>query len=229
MTNRPSQENPEDESETFEYVFGILRNQLLNASVNFYIWEQLFPTEKVIDIINRYIGFFQPTREAHLDGLIIKVTEILSGRANAASFYHILDMIARNPKLAPGIDVDQMRGRLANHRKVVEAIKHYRNKRVAHWDISEANRQAPEYAGIKRLGKPVLFGETREMLADLQAIYNKISASHCQTIHAFRYGQQADTPTLIETLREKLAEDNKRVEYWQHRIRRENKGLNNHD
>jgi hypothetical protein len=58
MVNESTGTNPKDEQEEFENVFEILRKQLLSASVNFSIWEQLFPTDKVVDIINRYIGFF---------------------------------------------------------------------------------------------------------------------------------------------------------------------------
>jgi hypothetical protein len=130
MANKSTGPNLKDEQEEFENTFEIFRQQLLNASVNFYIWEQLFPTEKVVDIINQYIGFFQPTREAHLDGLIIKVSEILSNGRNAASLYRILNMIGRNPNLAPSINVREIKKRLRNHRKVVEAIKDYRNRRV---------------------------------------------------------------------------------------------------
>ena len=230
MVNKSTETNLKDEQEEFENVFEILRKQLLNASVNFYIWEQLFPTEKVIDIINRYIGFFQPTREAHLDGLIIKVSEILSDRHNAASFYHILNMIGRNPNLAPDINVHEIRKRLRNHKEVVKAIKDYRNKRVAHWDTTGVKeRIVPKYAGIKRLGKPVFFGETKQMLIELQAIYNKISASHSRETHAFRYGQQGDTISLLEALRKRLAEDKKLIDYWQNKINRENEGLNCHE
>lgn len=220
MVSKSIETNVSDEREEFESVFEILQKQLLNASTSFYIWEQLFPTEKVINILNRYIGFFQPTREAHLDGLIIKVSEILSDRHDAASFYRILNMIGRNPSLAPSINVHEIRKRLRNHRKVVEAIKDYRNKRVAHWDISSAKKRVPpEYAGIKRLGKPVFFGETKQMLAELQAIYNKISASHSERIYAFRYGQQGDTVSLLQALKERLAEDKKLIKYWQERTK----------
>lgn len=230
MSNNRTETNLEDEEQKFEKVFEILRKQLLNASVNFYIWEQLFPTEKVVHIINRYIGFFQPTREAHLDGLIIKVSEILSSRHSAASFYRVLDMIGKNPNLAPSINVHEIKKRLRNHRKVVEAIKDYRNRRVAHWDTASVNERAvPEYAAIKRLGRPVFFGETKEMLAELQAIYNKISTAHSRETHAFRYGQQGDTISLLEALRKRLAEDEKLIEYWQNKISHENEGLNCHE
>ena len=126
----------ENEKEEFEYVSDILRKQLLAASVHSYIGGKLWPTEEVVAIINRYKGFFQPTRSAHLDSLSVRVSDILSNKATAPSFYRILNMIGRNPNLAPDIDVHEIKKRLRKHKKTSEAIKDYRDKRVAHWDTS---------------------------------------------------------------------------------------------
>lgn len=207
-----------NEQEEFENVFEILRKQLLGASIHSYIWEQLWPSEKVVDIINQYIGFFQPTRDAHLEGLAIKVSEILSNRANAPSFYRILNMIGRNSKLAPDINVREIKKRLKDHKKVMEAIKNYRNKRVAHWDTSVGKRVAHWDTSVKNLGKPVLLGDTRRMLTELKAIFNEISASHSSEIYAFRYGQQGDTISLLEALKKKPAQDRKRIEQLKNNI-----------
>lgn len=57
MVNKSTETNLKDEQEEFENVFEILRKQLFDASVHFYISEQLWPTEEVVDIINRYKGF----------------------------------------------------------------------------------------------------------------------------------------------------------------------------
>ena len=43
-----------------------LRRPLLDASMHFEIWEGLWPTKQVVDVINRYKGFFMPTRKAIL-------------------------------------------------------------------------------------------------------------------------------------------------------------------
>ncbi|OGN97452.1 MAG: hypothetical protein A2Z77_05335 [Chloroflexi bacterium RBG_13_51_36] len=187
MDNKP---NTDDTLKEFENVFEILQKQLLAASVHFRIWEQLWPTEKVVDTINRYKGFFQPTRDAHLDRLIIKVSDILSNEPNAPSFYRIFKMLGRNPNLAPDINVREIKKCLRKHKKALEAIKNYRNTRVAHWDTS-----------VKKLNKPVLFGDTKQMLEELKAISNRISASHSNRIHAFRYIEQADTTSLLEALK----------------------------
>lgn len=191
----------ESGKEEFEHVLDILERQLLEASVHLYIWEQLWPTEKVVDVINEYIGFFQPTKDAHRDRCIEKVTDILSNKPRAPSVYRVLNMVGRNPSLARDIDVHEMKRRLKKHRRVLEAMKYFRNSRAAHWDTSIGN-----------LEKPVLFGDTKRMLEELKAICNEISGSHSGMIHAFRYSQQRDVIALIDGLRRQRAEDKERVE-----------------
>jgi hypothetical protein len=51
----------------FKSLLEELRKQLLDASIYFDIWEQLWPTTQVVDVINRYKGLFMPTRKAILD------------------------------------------------------------------------------------------------------------------------------------------------------------------
>lgn len=150
--------------------------------------------------------------------MTIKVSDILSTKANAPSFYRILNMIGRNPNLAPDINVREMKKRLRKHKEALGAIEDYRDKRVAHWDTS-----------VEKLDKPVLFGRTKRMLNELEAIFNEISASHSNNEWAFSYSQQGDTIRLLEALRKRLAEDEKLIEYWQNKISHENEGLNCHE
>lgn len=197
-----SEKSIEKEQEEFENIFAILQKLLLGASVNLYIWEQLWPTEKVVGTINQYKGFFQPTRAAHVDGLVLKVSVVLSNDSNAPSFYRILNMIGANSNLAPDIDGREIKKRLRKHKEVLEAISDYRNKRVAHWDTS-----------VEKLDKRVLLGPAKKMLEELKGISNQISASHSGQIHAFRYLEQGDTNRFLEALKRKRDLDRKLIEY----------------
>jgi hypothetical protein len=190
------------EQEEFEDIFGILQRQLLAASVHFYIWEQLWPTEKVVATINQYKGFFQPTRDAHNDRFINKVSVVMSNDRNAPSFYRILNMIGRNSNLAADVNVREVKARLRKHRKVLKAIKDFRNKRVDHWDTR-----------VEGLRRPVLYGDAKRMLEDLRKISNEISRSHSGSIHAFRYIEERDTNSLLEALKRKRDLDRQLIEY----------------
>lgn len=196
MDNKPNIDNTLKE---FEYVFEILRQQLLDATSHFYILEQLWPTEKVVDIINRYKGFFQPTRAAHLDSLIIKVSDIVSNKATAPSFYRILKMIGRNSNLASDINVREVKQRIRKHKKTLEAIKDYRNKRAAHWITSVEDEE---------VNKPLLL-ETKRMLEELETIFNEISASHSGKLWKFLYLEHRDTIRLLDVLKAKRVQDQK--------------------
>jgi len=190
-----------NEQEEFENVLEILQKQLLDASVHFDIWERLWPTEQVVDIINQYKGFFLPTRDAHLDRFILKVSDILSNDQKSPSFYRVLGMISKNSDLAPDINVREIKNRLKNHRAVLEGIKDFRNKRIAHWDTTTPKT------------KSVLYGDSKRLLKELKGIFNEISASHSGNIFSFRYSQQGNTDSLLEALKKKRAQDQKLIEH----------------
>jgi hypothetical protein len=190
------------EKEEFEYVLEIFRQQLLDASSHLYIFEQLWPTEKIVDVINRYKGFFQPTRAAHLERLIIKVSDIVSNKADAPSLYRILKMVGVNSRIAPDINVHDVKQRIKKHKKTLETIKDYRNKRVAHWITSAENAE---------VNKPFLLA-TKRMLKELGDIFNEISASHSGKIWSLKYSQQGDVIALIDGLKRLRAEDKERIE-----------------
>ena len=167
-----------------------LRQELLAASVDFDISIRLFPTAQVVDVINQYIGFFQPTRKAHLDRFIIKVSNLVSNEPRSPSFHRIFRMLDNNPALAPGVDVQSLRKRLMQHKEVLKRIKKYRDKRAAHWDTQEQ---------VQR--KPVLFGDSKRMLEELQDIFNEISGAHSGNLWSFKYSQQGDTSSLLDVLK----------------------------
>ena len=181
-----------DEQEEFENVFKRLILELRAASVHFYIWERLHITEETVDIISEYKGFFLPTRDAHNDRFISKVSDIMSKHPNAPSFYRVLNMIGGNPKLAPDVNVGEIKGRLEKHEEVLKAIKYLRNKRVDHWDTS-----------VEKLSRKVLYGDAKRMLEDLKEICDEISSSHSGQMDAFRYIEQEDIIRLLWALKEK--------------------------
>jgi hypothetical protein len=181
----------ETKDKDFGYLLEELRKQLLDASIHFEIWEGLWPTTKVVDVINRYKGFFLPTRNAHIDRFYIKVCNVVSSKPSQPSFYRIFSMLNENAKLAPGLDVRSLKKRLKSHKRTLIAIEQYRNTKAAHWDVElQAER------------KPVLFGECKRMLKELQNIFNEISGAVTKNVWSFRPIQHGDTNALLNHLNE---------------------------
>ena len=131
MTRQNDQEIGE-----FKSLLEELRKQLLDASMYFDIWEQIWPTEQAVDVINRYKGFFQPVRKALFDQFSIKICNVTGNDRRLPSFYIVFKMLDTNHSLAPGLDVQSLRRRLRKHRTVLLAIDSYRNTKAAHWDVT---------------------------------------------------------------------------------------------
>ena len=184
----------QDEQETAEFrsLLEELRRQLLDSCVHFEIWEQLWPTDQVVDVLNRYKGFFLPTRAAHLDRFFIKVSNIVSNNPRSPSFYRVLKMLDRKPGLAPGIDTRSLRKRLRQHKVVLEGINNYRNTKAAHCDTRQAAQQ-----------KPVLFGDCKRMLKELQDIFNEICGASTKSVWSFKISQHGDTAAILSALKDR--------------------------
>ena len=179
-----------NEISEFEALLEELRKQLLDACISLDIWEQLFPTEQAVDVINRYRGFFLPTINAHIDRFYIKVSNVISNDRRLPSFYRVLRILDNNQALAPGIDIRSLRKRLRQHKGVLSGIEDYRNKRAAHWDTQTE----------LQLGQ-VLLGNTKQMLEELQNVFNEISQAHSRNLWSFRTMQQDDTRRMIDALK----------------------------
>ena len=180
----------EEQTKEFKSLLENLRKQLLDACIHFDIWVQLFPTAQIVDVINQYFGFFQPTREAHLDRFFIKVSNVVSNDPKSPSFYRIFKMLDNSPTLASEVNVRSLRNRLKQHKEVLKRIEEYRNKRVAHWDTQEQAQR-----------KPVLFGDSKRMLEELQDIFNEISSAHSGEEWSFKYSQHSNTSRLLNVLK----------------------------
>jgi len=185
----------------FKSLLEELRKQLLDASIYFDIWEQLWPTTQVVDVINRYKGLFMPTRKAILDQFFIKICNVISNDRRSPSFHKVFKMLGTNPNLAPNIDVQSLRKRLKQHRATLTNIDNYRNTRAAHWDIDVAVEK-----------KPVLYGDSKKMLKELQDVFNEISRASTKNRWSFKVSQHGDTTALLNHLNELRIIHKKRID-----------------
>ena len=192
----------ENQPEEFRYLLEELRKQLLEASVYFDIWEQIWPTEKVVRVINQYRGFFLPTRKALFDQFSIKICNVTGNDHRLPSFYKIFKILEISPSLAPKVNVQSLRKRLKKHRAVLTAINSYRNTKAAHWDTTNLVAER----------KPVLFGDSKRMLKELQDIFNKICGAATNGVWSFEPLEHSDANSLLNQLNELRIMNKKRIE-----------------
>ena len=184
----------------FEYLLDELRKQILEANIHFGICEDLWPTQQRVKTINRYRGYFIPARSAHFNQFTIKISEIFSNRLTAPSLYNIFKMLKINPTLAPGIEVPRMAKKLRQHKKTKEAIIEYRNRSAAHYDVTMRliGEISTNKESVKR--KPILFGDTTNMLNDIQEIFNDISGAHSRNLWSFKPLEHNHTNYILDEL-----------------------------
>ena len=177
----------------FELRLEELRKQILEASIHFNIWQDLWPTEEKVEVINRFKGFFQPARIAHRDRFIILMSNIFSTKNKAPSFYNIFRMLKNERQIIQGLDIKSLSKRLKQHRKTKEAIIAFRNEVAAHHEVEWPSTEIPER-------KPVLFGETKIMLLDIQEMYNEISSLYSRNLWSFTPLEHQHTNNLLVEL-----------------------------
>jgi hypothetical protein len=166
-----------------------LAKQLLDASIYFDIWEKIWPTPQIVDTINEYRGFFLPASQAILDQFFIKICNVLSNDQRAPSFYKVFKILDENLNLVPTINVKSLRIRLKQHNKTIIKINNYRKTRAAHWDID---------ATVEKM--PVLYGEVKKMLKELQDVYNEILGGFEKGEQSFELVENFNTTGLLNVL-----------------------------
>ena len=190
------------QTKEFSSLLEKLRKQLLDASMYFDALEQIWPTAQVVDVINRYKGFFQPARKALFDQFSIKVCNVISNDRRSPSFHKVFKMLDTNPTLAPNIDVQSLRKRLKQHKTTLTNIDNYRNTRAAHWDIID----------VAVGKKPVLYGDSKKMLKELQDVFNEISGASTKNVWSFKVSQHGDATALLNHLNELRIIHKKRID-----------------
>lgn len=181
----------EEIKKAFEKRLEVLRVELLQAHTHFHIWEQLWPTEEVVRVINQYKGFFVPARDAHLNTFVVKATNVVKPSEDA-SFEHLFIILDNAPYLAPELDVNSLRARLKKLEPILLSIEDARHA-FAHTKI--------------RVSKPkssYTYGQAKKVLEELQTIFNEIHRSFTGGhVWSFRMIPHDDTYYVLDHLKRK--------------------------
>ena len=114
-----------------------LARELIAAYSHYHIWEQLWPTEKSVEVLNRFKVFFHYTIAAHQQLFFLQIAKATEERKDSINLWRLLDEVAKYPNLVPRLsklEIQQLRGRLEGHRNLLARIRIHRNKRIAHVD-----------------------------------------------------------------------------------------------
>lgn len=196
----------ESNTPSLDGLLDAVRRQIFDAQTHFDIYLALWPTPEMVDTLNYWRGFFVPTRHAHYERFLIKVSNSLDKKdKRAASLYRLLTFLGQDGSVHSTVNVEQLMQRLEALNSTFESIKEYRDKRAAHydWDTSLSS-------------SPVQVGQAKELLAELETIFNDISAALRGNVWSFRPSQHSHTDNLMRTLK---TARKRRIAYYQGRAK----------
>jgi hypothetical protein len=85
-----------------------------------------------------------------------------------------------------------MHAQLGREKDLLKRIKAYRNKRAAHWDTE-----------VSEPLDPVFFGEAKQLLNELEEMFNKINIAHTGGGRwVFQWVEHRDTYYILDRLRQ---------------------------
>jgi hypothetical protein len=143
----------------FQHQLSQLRKIILDCVSYFIVWGSLdkeyskylnSSSEKYVDYFSpkgsedlwwRYRGFFAPTRNALLWSALLQLSKAYDTDPRAVSLINLTANARNSPlELAPYATQDSLeviQGKIAKNQEILVKLRHYRNKRLAHYDSTE--------------------------------------------------------------------------------------------
>jgi len=174
-----------------------IREEFVWATCYFKVWEQLWPsTEEIANVENRYINFFQLTRQALNDQFTLHLSKILDRHKDSINIFRIINMAEKHPGLLENtaLDTQELTNKLNRNEEVFKRLKSLRDKKLVHVDERFYTNDD------LRKSIHVYVGEVRTLLNELAEILTNISVAHNGTIPTFETIGIDDTTELLTTL-----------------------------
>lgn len=177
-----------------------LQREVFHAIVSYQVRLALRETPEVVDILNRYRGFFIPVRDALYETMVIGFAKVFDRDSRTMSLKNLMRIAKGNvAQLVPNMTIEkieELERRLSQHDAVLKAIKKLRDQHFAHLDASPE----PELPLIKR--------DMEQMIETLKDVFNQLSAGHDKSVYSWSYQTNRSGWETSEILRI-LSEDAK--------------------
>jgi len=163
-------------SELFQKWRRTIADELVAAYAHYHIWEQLWPSEESVKVLNQYRVFFHYTTAAHIQLFLLRISKITEDRRDSVNFWRLLDEIEKAPSLAPGLSkskIKKLRQQLQAQSDLLRRIRTHRDKRIAHVDSRHSWPDDKLWQD-----KAVTVGEAKVLLEELENIFNTVSSAH---------------------------------------------------
>ena len=180
-----------------------LRSLLLRGKCYYVITLELWRTPERVDVLNRFLGFFNLVRQAVIDAAFLSYAKAYDPDSRTASIRVLLDAAKANPSVlahnATDGELDALEALVRSNDHTLGNLRRLRNQRLAHVDASPSGDMSLEKGKLDRL------------VEDTEQAFNTLSRMHdrSSTLFLIQVGDtERHTRQVIETLQK--AEDARR-------------------
>ena len=173
-----------------------VHQDIASGMLTWEVYLELWPTEKVVDILNKRIDFFMPVRRALLDSTISSFGKVLDKNQRTWSLTNLLIQAEKDHSaLVPCLEESKIRNfrrTLSMDQTIVDKIKTLRDQHVAHHDMNPLVKDNPT------------IGEITEFINLLEKVANEISYAHNRSRYLFqqvRNKAKNQTQEILQILR----------------------------
>lgn len=185
-----------------------LQPEIFNTLLAYKVYFSIWPTEEIVDVINRYKDFFQPVRIALYYKWTMGLAKIFDSGSRTASIINLLNIAIKNKEeLAQNTphkedleaedltqnllyeDIIKLREDLLKHEVAIGKIKKERDQYLAHLDTNP-----------KPLPKK-LKGEIDSLLETVSSVFNKLSSGHDGLLFSWSFQENSSSRATTEVLR----------------------------
>jgi len=169
-----------------------LQKEIFNALLAYRVYFEVWPTEKAVDVINRYKNFFQPVRYALHYTWIMGLAKIFDKDTRTISLINLLDVVSNNElELVPNCShggILELKDLVKQHDDTLDKIKNLRDQYFAHHDKNPKSK-----LGITK-------GEIDKLAETIRKVFNRLSAAHDKNIFSWSFQEDSSSRTTTEIL-----------------------------
>lgn len=186
------------EREDFKYRLDELGKVIRDGIAYFSAWRGLMvEDEDSAKALNRYRGLFLPARYALLWMTLMQFAKVFDRHPNTASVTNLLTAAKRDREnlLPYGTeeDIREIEERISSSKSLLERLKRYRDKRLAHHDAIVTGDTSLPYEEFSKL------------VEDVKSIYNSLTRGHDQSVTHFEqlaHDAESHTSEVVRVMRE---------------------------
>lgn len=166
--------------------------------VAYEVYFKIWPTEQIIDVLNRHRGFFIPVRNSLYERVMMGFAKVFDRDPRTMSLRNLIDTAQRQMELVPELtleNIQNMNTELSKHEAAVSSLKCLRDQRLAHLDAKPQSFP------------PLLKGQLDSLVVTVGEAFNQLSAGHSGSLYdwSFQLSESASqTDTILNILQNAL-------------------------